>query len=154
MKRIVIAVLAASIAAPAASAARVEFRGGLCVLSVAPTCTAMQETSVGFCYQMRYSPPNVGTNGPATNLSILEYGGAQNYRLPSGSIIGTAYQAVAGTGVYRLGFTFTSQMRITSQSPANLSTAAVATITGDIKDFDFLPGCNVKFRGSGPRHEF
>ncbi len=130
MKLAVLAMAGLIAATTSANAARVEFRGGLCVVSLSTACTAVDETTLGFCYQMRYSPPNLGDNGPATRLSILEYGGAQNYTLPTGSLIGTGFKSVQGTGVYRVGYTFTSTMRITSQTPSDPSTANVVTITG------------------------
>lgn len=152
MKTIALASLGLTMMISTAAAARVEFRGGLCILTASAPCTTFEETSVGVCYQMRYAPRNLGDNGPATKVTLIEFGGAQNYTLPSGSLIGTSYQTVNGTGVYRSGFTFTSPMRITAQSPATLTTATSVTITGNIKDFDSIPGCDVKFLGAGPRH--
>jgi hypothetical protein len=137
--------------ATSAMAAKVEFRGALCLTSVNPTCLA-EGWNTG-CYSgSGYSPRNLGDNGPQTRLSLFSMFFAENYTLESGNLVGDTFRTVAGTGVGRGGFTFTSQMKITSQSPAAsklTETTPSVTIIGSINDFDGTPGCNIEFTAAG-----
>lgn len=151
MKHVAYAGMMLALFASDALAATVDFRGGFCLTSITTGCIA-EGWKVGDCLSSRYTPPNLGTNGSSTRLSIIGDYYAENYTLPSGSLIGTTYKTVNGTLVWSSGATFTSQMRITAQRPAPLTaTSNYASITGNIKDFDSLPGCNIGFRASGTR---
>lgn len=153
VKRILFAGLGLVMTISAASAARVEFVGAMNILTVTAVCTTQQETAVNQIYHMRYNPPNLGVVDPRTSLSLHEQGGSQNYTLASGSLIGATFQTVAGTGIYRQAFTYTTTMRITSQAPATLTTTTNSvTLTGNINNFDSVAGCNVQFRAAGVRH--
>jgi hypothetical protein len=156
MKRVGFVGLSLALMISSASAARVEFVGTLDILSVTTACTTQQETEINRIYEMRYNPPNLGVADDRTSLSLHEGtagGGAQNYTLPTGSLIGTAFQTVAGTGIYRHAFTYTTTMRIISQAPAALTTATNSvTLVGNINNFDGVTGCNVQFRAVGVQH--
>src|SRR5205809_593886 len=73
----------------------VEFRGGFCLLTVTTSC-ASASWNVGDCLLLRYSPPNLGTNGPTTEVSVLGQSFGDSYSLASGSLVGTTYKTVAG----------------------------------------------------------
>lgn len=130
--------------------AATEFRGSLCISSVSAACTA-EGWNVGDCLLLRYSPPNIGTNGPKTELSLLGQSFADNYSLPSGSLVGTVFKPVAGTHVGRTGYSFDSQMRITSQSPPPSASSNSVTISGNFRNFGGTASCNIAFRASGTR---
>ncbi|MGQ0485200.1 MAG: hypothetical protein ACT4SY_07615 [Hyphomicrobiales bacterium] len=151
IKNIAYAGMMLALVATNAMAARVEFRGSFCLTSTTAACTP-EGWVAGDCPAFRYNPPNLGTNGPSTRVSIIGEYYAENYTLLSGNLIGTAYKTVNGTLVWSSGATFTSQMRITSQLPAPLTaTSKYVSITGNIKNFDWLPGCDIGFRAAGTR---
>lgn len=153
MKCFAVVVLALASSTTAASAARTEFVGAINVLTVTPACTNAQETSAHTIYHMRYNPANLGVVDDRTALSLHEQGGSQNYTLASGSLVGTTFQTVTGTFIYRLAGTYTTTMRFTSQQPATLSVSTPSvTFVGDINNFDGVTGCTVHFRGSGVQH--
>lgn len=149
MKKILMAAVAVAMSASGALAGTVEFRGGFCVTAVNSSCAAFGWT-VGDCLLMRYSPPNVGTNGPATEMSLFGQSFSDNYSLPSGSLVGTLYKTVVGLHVGRTGYSFSPTMRFTSQipNPPTATTKSVA-LAGNITNFDDSTGCEVAFRASG-----
>lgn len=141
------AMLLSSIAG--AEAAKVEFRGAFLVVTATAQCLIGANT----IHWLRYNPPNLGDNGSPTRLTILiEEQGAENYTLSSGTLVGMIFRPVTMTVIIRGGFQAPAQMRITTQSPANLATANFVNFAGNIKDFD-TPGCNISFKASGVRRE-
>ena len=102
---------------------------------------------------VRYNPPGLGDNGPTTRFTFIDYGGAESYRLNSGTLIGKTFKTVDLTGVYRGGFQAPAKMRITKQSPADLTTSESVVLTGNITDFDGTPGCDIQFKAAGTRRE-
>src|SRR5438046_1959758 len=102
MKRMLATAIALGVGVVGASATPVEFRGGLCITSVTTQCSAFG-WAIGDCLLMRYSPPNLGTNGAATEFSLLGQSYGDNYSLASGSLVGTSYQSVVGIHVGRTG---------------------------------------------------
>lgn len=147
------AVLFAS-ASAAWAAHGIEFVGQLNIVSVTPACTNANETAVNDIYSFRYNPPNLGGTNTDTAFSILAQGGAQNYDLASGTLIGTGWHSVQGVAVWRHGYWWnTSTMRITKQTPATLAlTTTAVTVVGDITNYDDVTGCTVHFTGSGVYH--
>ena len=131
-----------------------EFIGQLNIGKVTTACTTANEVSVNDIYAFRYNPPNLGGSNADTAFSIFAQGGAQNYDLTSGTLVGTTFQVVQGVAVYRFGYTWgTSAMRITKQNPATLAlTTTTVVLAGDIKNFDNVTGCTVHFNGSGVFH--
>ena|SRR5437868_1210451 len=146
MKMPVFLALALGLMASNAVAGVVEFRGGFCLLTVTTSC-ASASWNVGDCLLLRYSPPNLGTNGPTTEVSVLGQSFGDSYSLASGSLVGTTYKTVAGVHVGRQGYGFTSNMRITSQSSVSATSKSV-TLAGNIQNFDDATGCDVGFQAS------
>lgn len=149
MKRLACTTLLLSILSPEAFAAKVEWRGTMCITVVAAACPA-GDWEVA-CYGMRYRPPNLGDNGTATHFSF----GNENFRygldLDSGSLIGTVFQPVSQTSVTAFGFSPPgTSLRFTSQKPLALAaTTKSVEIAGTIKDVDGNSGCNLTFRAAG-----
>lgn len=129
-----------------AQSATVEFQGMFCLTAASPVCgweVACQST-------MRYLPPNLGDNGPQTNITIYKTLNAENLNLPTGSLVGSTFKTVNGTGLWRYVFFFTAQMKITKQTPSILTdTTPFVNIAGKVKDFDGTPGCDIDFRATG-----
>ena len=154
MKVFVYPIVAATmfgVGVPAAFAAPVEFRGAFCLTAVNDACLAVG-WNTGCFSTMRFSPPNLGDNGPPTKLSFFNIFFGENYNLSTGNLVGTKYKAVTGTALGRGSFQFTSSMRITTQDPKPsdlTSTSPFVSVIGDIKDFDGNTGCTVSFSGSG-----
>jgi hypothetical protein len=146
MKPLVLFGLAFALLTPKAMADIIEFRGGFCLTSVTTACTP-DGWDVGDCLLLRYSPPNLGTNGLATEFSVLGQSFGDNYSLASGSLIGSTYQAVDGRHVGRIANSFTAQMRITKQSSLSETSKSV-TLQGNIKDFGDTTGCDVGFQAA------
>lgn len=152
MKKLLIAGLALGAFAGSAAAQSIEFRGSLCLTVVAPTCTTLSSPwNVGDCSTLRYSPPNIGTNGPATEFNLLGGGFANSYHLATGSLVGTTLKTVAGTKITRTLTTWSPTMRITSQTPVPSATNLSEVLQGDITAFDNNPGCNVTFRAAATK---
>lgn len=148
MKRIVTAVLLLGLGGGGALA-EVEFRGALCVITANAACASFG-WAPGDCVLMRYSPPGLGNNGVATEISLFGQSFADNYSLASGSLIGTTFKPVVALHVGRTGYSFSSKMRITSQSPSPLqATSKSVTFTGGITNFNDSTSCTIGFRASG-----
>ncbi|MGQ0484526.1 MAG: hypothetical protein ACT4SY_04140 [Hyphomicrobiales bacterium] len=154
MKRLVFAAMSLGLFATGANAN--EFIGAVCLTTKTAACgTDAEGLAVGTCADLEYQPPNLG-DGPSTKITILHTveGNSHiaiNHTLPSGTLVGTTYKTVNATKVQiEGGQTYTSQMRLTSQSPATivLSTNFVS-FTGNIANFDNVAGCTIGFRGSG-----
>ncbi len=150
MKKIILTMAALGVSVSGASANTVEFRGAACITSVNAACAPFGWT-VGDCMLMRYSPRSLGTNGPATELSLFGQSFSDNYSLATGNPVGTVFQPVVGIHVGRTGYSFSPKMRFTSQSPAALGTSKSVTLAGNITNFDDSTGCTVGFRASGTR---
>jgi hypothetical protein len=150
MTKIAVALATLGLSATLAHAQVIEFRGGMCLTAVTAACSS-DGWAVGDCLLMRYSPPNIGTNGTGTEFSVMGQSFGANYALTTGSLAGTTYVPVQGVHVGRTGYTFNSTMRITSQSPAPSNTSTSVTLAGGITNFDATLGCNVNFRASGSK---
>ena len=148
MKSIFAAAISLIICATSAVAAPI-WRGQMCLTSVTSACTTVSQWVVGNCLPFSYAPPNLGNNGTATEFSVFGVGFAENYKLASGTLIGTTFKAVAGTFLGGKLKSFSPTMRITSQVPAApaVSTQTV-TLVGDIANFDATATCNVNFKAA------
>ena len=135
-------------AADALSATRKFIGGGvITAVTTATTACSDQGWAVGNVFSASYAPQNLGGN-PATNLSLFFEYGAMNFSLATGSAVGTTYQPVTGTGLFRLVYTMpTATMRFTTQTPLSPLTAKNVSLVGDIQNFD-VAGCNVSFKAS------
>ena len=149
MKRLTLFTVALGFAVANANADPVEFRGGLCLSSVNAACTA-DGWGVGDCLLLRYSPPNLGTNGVTTELSLLGQTYADNYSLASGTLVGTTYKTVAALHVGRIGYSFSSTARITAQTPVSATSKSVS-LSGNVTDFSSTVGCTVGFQAAAAR---
>lgn len=120
--------------------------GTMVITAVTQGCIDTQTVRAGQIYSFRLRPPNVGGNGPDTSLSIFAPNEAMNYRLLTGSLIGTAFQAVNATGVFSGGGTFSAAARITSQQPAELlDPVTQVLLKGDIQGFAGEATCTATF---------
>ncbi len=151
MKRMLGATVALGLMAAGANAATIEFDGGLCLTAANAACNAAG-WSAGGCFSTRFSAPNIGTNGPQTQLSIFSGTFSLGFVLQSGTLIGTTFKQVDVTKVARAGGTFQSQMRFTTQSPAApKATTNFINMVGDVNNWDDVAGCTVSFRAAAPR---
>lgn len=98
---------------------------------------------------MRYKPFNYGNNPNSTKMTLNWEFFSQNFTYDSGSLIGSAFKNVTQSGHNNDHYTMTSQMRIISQIPANLSGALFVTGTMDINTF--FQSCNIRFRFAATR---
>lgn len=146
------ALAALMLSAAGASAANVDFVGTMCLTSVTPGCVAAG-WNVGNCAVLRVRPSDLGTNGPATKVSLFWQSFALNYQLDSGDLVGTTYQIVRSTHLGQSAYTFNARMRVTRMTPATLSeTTQFATFVGNIKNFDDPSlGCDVGFKATAQR---
>ncbi|WP_237153387.1 hypothetical protein [Oryzibacter oryziterrae] len=148
LKRVFLAALG-GLSVASAHAAVVEFRGAICLTSKTTACTA-DGWDVGDCFTMRYSPRNLGTNGPSTEFTLLGPAFADNYELATGSLVGTTFKAVKGTHVGRTGYAFSPTMKITKQTPATpTATSPTLAILGNITNFGDTTGCTIGFSATG-----
>lgn len=149
MLRLGLALILLGITASGAIAAQVTFKGTLHLTSITTVC-ADNGAVVGQFMRLLFSPPGLGDNGTRTRLSLFYgFGGAENYTLASGSLLGTAFQPVTITTVFRGSGQGTSQLRITSQIPAvPLATTTEIKIVGNIRDMSGDVGCNTSFIGN------
>lgn len=124
-----------------------HFRGSACVISATAGCAA-QSIAAGFCVSARFVPPNFGSSGNNTHLSLFYpfYSQSASYR---GSLVGTVFRGVTMTQIGGGASTYPITMRIPSQVPANPATAAALTVIADINSFH--PSCNVRLRFQGQR---
>lgn len=144
------------VAANAVAATPVEFRGEFVITAQNQTCTDLEGDIVGLTLKMRFSPPKLGANDVTTSLSVFyDFGGAENYRLPSGNIVGTTFKPVTYSNIFRYansnpaGSPDAAKMRFTSQKPAVLTTETTdVRIKGDIKSFSDV-GCDISFSATG-----
>ena len=147
MTRALLVILLLSASAGSAAAKATAWRGEYCIATQTSACAA-SGFATGNCYDMVFTPPNVGANGPSTEFHYTTNSFAENYHLATGSLIGTTAKTVNGTGIWRTGVnSFTATMNFTKQTPAlPTTTTAFINIEGNINNFDGTPGCNVSFR--------
>lgn len=132
-----------------ASAAKVTWRGNMCVTGFSAACPAGDWVLA--CYAMAFRPPNVGQNGAQTLFAFGDDTFRYGMRLASGSLIGTTYKAVSQTAVTTFGMTPGNvMMRFTAQTPASMTASTPSVyMTGNINNIDGYAGCNISFRASG-----
>lgn len=148
MKIVFVAAFTTGLLSTAAIAQTVEFRGAACLATVTASCPASGWT-IGDCMLLRYSPPNLGTNGVTTEFSLFGQSFSDNYSLATGSLIGTTLKPIDAYHIGRSGYKYASTMRITKQSPAPLlATTANVSLSGNITNFSNSLNCTVGFRAS------
>lgn len=132
-----------------ANAQAVEFRGSACLTKLSSACSSAG-WQIGDCFLMRYSPPNLGTNGPSTEFSLFGQSYADNYSLDTGSLIGSTMKPVVGLHIGRTGYSFSSTMKIQGQKPNPLQTGSpTVNFTGSLSNFGDTANCTVSFTASG-----
>lgn len=148
MKLVLNAALVLGIVAQPVLAAKVTWRGSMCVTAVAAACPAGDWSIT--CYNMAYRPPNVGDNGPGTHFAFGDGSFRYGMDLASGSLISTV-QPVSQTSVTAFGFTATGvTMKFTIHKPATLTAATKSVeLAGTINNIDGEPGCNLTFGAAG-----
>ena len=148
MKLMLAAALVTGLLSNAAMAQSVEFRGAACLTTVTASCPA-SGWEVGDCMLLRYSPPNLGTNGVITDFSLFGQSFSDNYSLAAGSLVGTTMKPIDAYHVGRTGYKFAATMRINKQSPSTLlATTGSVSLSGNITNFSNSLNCNVGFRAS------
>ena len=120
-----------------------RFHGLFCIYQVSPACAAM-DYWIGDCTTARVTPPGLRGNPNTTRLSIFWSQYSHNLTYPSGSLVGAAFRNVTSTIVGAGAYTFTSQMRILSQTPANPASSPILTQFVDINNFE--GACNIRAR--------
>jgi hypothetical protein len=91
--------------------------------------------------------PDLPNNGPETGLT-LSTGPYNHYNitLASGTLNGATFKTVTATHMGGLVQQYTAQAKITSHSPATITTATENVIlVGQISNFDDIPGCVASF---------
>lgn len=142
------AAVALCCAASQAQAGRVDFAGRFHMTAQNAACVSFGDGIQPADF--RYRPPNLGTNGTATKLTVIEGWGAENWQIASGSLIGTSWVTVTDTGIAGGAGQITTKMRIRSQVPATLTaTTPSVTIIGDIQNFQEDTGCTISFVATG-----
>ena len=134
--------------ASVASAQTVEFRGTLVLTSTNSACRDLGWEK-GDTATARFTPGGVGSNS-ATGLSYYFPFFGENYEYNGDyrDLIGI-FEDVFGTGVGRVGFTFTAQLKIDQVQPGNIKPdTEYVRMSGKIKNFDDISGCNVNFRST------
>ena len=151
MFKYAIALLSTAFLIAPAHAVQFEWEGGFCITTATAACVAAG-WNAGNCLSMRYSPPNVGTNGVQTKMSLFSRNFALSHTRQSGTLIGTTLQSVNVVSVGRSGGTFTSTMRITSQDPVfPTATTNFINLVGNISTWDQTLNCTIGFRATGAR---
>ena len=151
MFKYAIALLSTALLIAPARAVQFEWNGGFCITTATAACVAAG-WNAGNCLSMRYSPPNVGTNGVQTTMSVFGRTSAMAHTRQSGTLIGTTLQPVNVVSVGRGGGTFTSTMRITSHVPAvPTATTDFINLVGNISTWDQTLNCTIGFRATGAR---
>jgi hypothetical protein len=150
MKLPSIALLALTFSSTTVFAKDIEWLGYFCIVNKLNQSCLDDGIRPGECATLRYTPRNMGSNGPSTRLSLYEQHWAANYTLPIGNLIGSRFKKVNGTGIAKGVWTFTSKMRIAKQIPRSSLTTYLA-LEGDIYDYDGATGCNIKFTAAVTR---
>ncbi|SMH44323.1 hypothetical protein [Mesorhizobium australicum] len=138
--------------ATAATAQSNHFRGNACIQTVSAGCAAIGVT-VGNCSTARYRPANYNGQGNSSRLSLFNPYYAQNFTLPTGSLVGATLKNVNVTQVGQSATLYTAKARIPAQVPASPVAATIyLNATIDINGFDSdAPTCNVRMRFQGQR---
>ncbi|MFH1793769.1 MAG: hypothetical protein ABIK36_07685 [Pseudomonadota bacterium] len=139
--------------ATAAAAQANHFRGSACIQTVTAGCAAVGVTR-GMCYDSRLRPPNYNGGPNSTRISFFLPYFANNFTLPTGTLLGTTFKQVNATGLGQSVTGFTARARIPAMTPAAPAPATVyVSATVDINGFDSdAPTCNVRLYFQGQRY--
>ena len=94
------------------------------------------------------------TNGTDSDFNFFDKHWAAGFHLQNG-VFTSAYKLANATVVGSGSGIYLASLRFTSQTPAAIATTTqFVTITGNVKDFDFRPGCNISFKTSLSKSPF
>lgn len=141
--------------ATAASAQANHFRGSACIQTVTAACASVG-VARGMCFNSRLRPPNYNGGPNSTRISFFLPYFANNFTLPTGTLVGAAFKQVNATGLGQSVTGYTAQARIPVMTPAAPAPATVyVNATVDINGFDSdAPTCNVRMYFQGQRYPF
>jgi hypothetical protein len=139
-------VLLSTVAVPA-EAARVRWEGHYLIKQSDGACDSYDPR--GTRGNVHFEPQLAGTdNGPGSSFALYRDLFASGYRLASGrgnfnENFKTVDAIYAGSGI-AADETATVRIRFTRQNPSKIETSTnFITIVAEIRNFDFMPGCNV-----------
>lgn len=137
---------AAAASAPAAADEIIQFYGTATISKFSSACAEYGWTQTVEA-RARYRPPNLGDNDKSTRFSFFFDTYAMSYKLAKGTVSSSFKDVIGGaTGSQTYFFANTPQLRVTSQSPATITTATkTVKIKGEIKGWDDLPNCSANF---------
>lgn len=143
--------LAAVVGAVSAAAAQTpqHFRGNACIQTVNAACAA-EGWTVGSCAQARFTPPNYGSNGNRTGLSLFWGYYGQQFTYAAGSMIGPTMRPLTVSQIGNGASTYNATGRIVAQAPA-APTAATVYLNNTFSIANFSGACNVVMRFQGQR---
>ena len=148
MKSLLGFVFLAIIAAAPAANARERFEGHFQIISKTGSCPNFNP--VGERAFANYRPANIADNGPDTRLGIFFQNGARGFRVAGRVNVGAnaAFKNVFGVIVFDGPDVVPGQqMRFISQDPPVVNaTTRVIVIVGEIRRFEFMPNCTVRFQ--------
>jgi hypothetical protein len=126
-------------------AAALEWRGSGEITAFNNACAPLW-TGTQILFGIRYAPPSLNLNGPSTRLTISNNPfNHYNFILPSGALNNT-FQTVNVAHMNKFYQTYTAQMSVTGQTPANITaTTDHVSLVGQINGFDEIAGCVANF---------
>lgn len=127
-----------------------HFRGNACIQSVNAACAA-EGWSVGNCATARFTPPNYGSNGNRTGLSLFWGYYGQQFTYAGGSMIGTTMRPLTVSQIGNGASTYNATGRIAAQAPA-APAAATVYLNNTLVINGFSGTCNVTMRFQGQRY--
>ena len=123
--------------------AKTHYEGTLVVIATAGTCADYDP--IGERLLVRFQPAGVGGNPTSTGFTFMWGNGG--YGATVAGPITSKYKTAVLTTLFDYGdSTGSTQIRFTSQKPATIATTTPwVEATGNITDFDGMPGCTVTF---------
>ena len=149
-KLLLLGVMTVALHSPAQATQLGLFDGPLKILTASSSCSYF----VGGIFTAMYMPPNIGSNGAGSRLTILNVRDEQQasmalYQLATGSFKTSDGSAVTvDESNVSVGFSgsSTAQITVTKQVPATpISTTTSIKLVGGIAGFSGNPACTVGF---------
>jgi hypothetical protein len=141
MLRIILSAVILAMVSTAAEA-RVRWQG---VLHIVAQSGCTDYNPVGDYFRVRFRPANVSDNGPNTFLSMFGGRNSQSFKVAGsiGTTLVTAETMTTGDGFGP--YDVAAQIRFTAVRDFTLL-PVFAVLAGQIKNYDYMPGCLVTFR--------
>lgn len=148
MRQMLAATVLLVLLAEPASAAKVTWRGNVCITAISASCVP-GDFELG-CLSLAFRPPNVGTNGAQTLFAFGTEKWRYTNRLATGTLVGTSYKGVSQNAITTFAFAPPGvTMRFTSQVPATITaTTPSVYMAGNINNMDGVTNCNLSFRAA------